>query len=55
VRVVQGQGVVERVSTGDNGRALFICTAPGLGRKAAALQMGRIETTTVQVPHAGWP
>jgi sugar lactone lactonase YvrE len=66
LRVVAGQGVVDRVSTGDHqsyacmlggddGRTLFICTAPGLGRKSAALEMGRIETTTVKVPHAGRP
>ena len=66
LRVVQGQGVVERVGTGDlhayacmlggeSGRTLFVCTAPGVGRKAAALQMARIDTTVVKVPRSGRP
>lgn len=63
LRVVEGQGVVELVSTGehqsyacvlggDDGRTLFVCTAPGVGPKAGALQQGRIEFTTVKVPNA---
>jgi sugar lactone lactonase YvrE len=63
LRVIEGQGVVERVSTGENqsyactlggdgGCTLFICTAPGVGPKAGELQRGRIECTTVRVPRA---
>ncbi len=63
LRVVEGQGVVELVSTGEHqsyacvlggndGRTLFVCTAPGVGPKAGALQQGRIEFTTVKVPNA---
>lgn len=63
LRVVEGEGVVERISTGENqsyacvlggddGRTLFICTAPGVGPKAGELKMGRIEFTTVKVPSA---
>lgn len=66
LRVVEGQGVVERLSTGplhayacmlggEDGRTLFLCTAPGVGRKSAALVLGRIDVTTVKVPHAGRP
>lgn len=63
LRVVEGQGVVDRVSTGEHqsyacllggadGHTLFICTAPGVGFKAGELQQGRIEFTTVKVPCA---
>jgi sugar lactone lactonase YvrE len=66
LRVAEGKGVVQRVSTGENqsyacmlgggdGRTLFICTAPGVGPKAGELRLGRIETTTVTVAHAGLP
>lgn len=66
LRVVEGQGVVERLSTGshqsyacalggEDGRTLFICTAPGVGPKAGALHEGRIECTQVQVPSAAAP
>lgn len=63
LRVVEGLGVVERVSTGEHqsyacmlggadGHTLFICTAPGVGPEAGELQQGRIEFTTVKVPRA---
>lgn len=66
LRVVEGQGVVERIATedrqtyacmlgGKDGRTLHICTAPGIGPKAGELQMGRIETATVKVARAGLP
>lgn len=38
-----------------DGRALFICTAPGVGSGPARLQQGRIDFTRVDVPHAGRP
>jgi sugar lactone lactonase YvrE len=64
LRVEEGKGVVNQVSTGENqsyactlggadGRTLFICTAPGVGPKAGELQLGRIETTRVAIPGAG--
>lgn len=63
LRVVEGQGEVARLSTGDHqsyacalggedGRTLFVCTAPGVGPKAGAMHEGRIECTQVQVPGA---
>ena len=63
LRVVEGPGEVERVSTGshqsyacalggEDGHTLFVCTAPGVGPKAGALNEGRIECTRVQVPAA---
>jgi sugar lactone lactonase YvrE len=66
LRVVEGLGVVEKISTGEHqsyacmlggndGLTLFICAAPGVGNRAAALQQGCILTTTVRVPRAGWP
>jgi sugar lactone lactonase YvrE len=66
LRVKEGKGVVNQVSTGENqsyacmlggadGRTLFICTAPGVGPKAGELQLGRIETTRVGIAGAGWP
>lgn len=66
LRVEEGKGVVNKLSTGENqsyacmlggedGRTLFICTAPGVGPKAGALQLGRIETTRVSIPGAGFP
>jgi sugar lactone lactonase YvrE len=66
LRVEEGKGVVNQVSTGEHqsyacmlggadGRTLFICTAPGVGPKAGQLQLGRIETTRVAIPGAGGP
>jgi len=63
LRVVEGQSEVARLSTGshqsyacalggEDGRTLFVCTAPGVGPKAGALHEGRIECTQVQVPSA---
>lgn len=63
LRVVEGQGEVDRLSTGSHqsyacalgggdGHTLFVCTAPGVGPKAGALNQGRIATTRVQVPAA---
>jgi sugar lactone lactonase YvrE len=63
LRVKEGQGVVDRVSTGEHqsyacslggadGHTLFICTAPGVGPKAGEMKQGRIEFTTVKVPRA---
>lgn len=66
LRVIEGRGVVQTLSTGDHGsyacmlggddgRTLFVCTAPGVGPLAAARCEGRIEFTQVEVPHAGRP
>lgn len=64
LRVREDPGIVQEVPTGerhghacmlggDNGRTLFICTAPGVGSEPVRLQQGRIEFTRVDVPHAG--
>jgi sugar lactone lactonase YvrE len=66
LRVVEGRGVVQAIATGDHGsyacmlggddgRTLFVCTAPGVGPAAEARREGRIEFTRVDVPHAGRP
>lgn len=66
LRVAEGGAIVETVPTGArhayacmlggaDGRTLFVCTAPGLGNKAATQREGRIEWTRAEVPHAGWP
>jgi sugar lactone lactonase YvrE len=66
LRVEEGKGVTDQVSTGENqsyacmlggedGRTLFVCTAPGVGPKAGELQLGRIETTRVSIPGASRP
>jgi sugar lactone lactonase YvrE len=60
VRVVEGRGIVDVVSTGDancyacalggdDGRTLFLCTAPGIGKADAARVEGRILFTQVEV------
>jgi hypothetical protein len=41
---------------GDDGRTLFMMTAPtSLPEAAVATPKGRIETATVDAPHAGLP
>ncbi|SPJ18006.1 Gluconolactonase [Burkholderiales bacterium] len=66
LRVRQGQGVVQTVSTGqrhayacmlggEDGCTLFICTASGIGPAHAQAQQGRIEFVRVECPHAGLP
>jgi sugar lactone lactonase YvrE len=66
IRVREGGGIVERVSTGDCGafacmlggddrKTLHICTALRSGPPAAELMSGRIETIRATVPGAGLP
>jgi len=66
IRVKQGGEVVERIKVetdafacmlgGPDGRTLFIATAPSSDpEKCRAMRGGRIETTQVEVPHAGLP
>lgn len=66
LRVAEGGEVLARVPLtqrsyacmlgGDDGRTLFVCTAPTHEpRKALAERRGRIETVRVDVPHAGLP
>ena len=66
IRVRQGGEVVERIKVetdafacmlgGPDGRTLFVATAPGSDpEKCRAARGGRIETTQVEVPHAGLP
>lgn len=63
---MEQRGVVQTIPTGergsfacmlggDDGRTLFICTAPAFGPEAGARCEGRIEFTQVTVPHAGRP
>ena len=40
---------------GDDGKTLYVCTATGSGPHAEARREGRIESTRVEVPHAGLP
>jgi sugar lactone lactonase YvrE len=40
---------------GDDGRTLFMATADGNVFKDHAMRSGKIWTTRVDVPHAGWP
>jgi sugar lactone lactonase YvrE len=66
IRVKQGGEVTERIKVetdafacmlgGPDGRTLFIATAPNSDpEKCRATRGGRIETTHVEVPHAGLP
>jgi sugar lactone lactonase YvrE len=66
VRVAEGGEILEVVTAsqpvfacalgGDDRRTLHLITAPGFGEEVAAGKgLGRIETTTVDVPGAGWP
>jgi sugar lactone lactonase YvrE len=66
VRVREGGEITHRISTGDRGafacalggadrRTLYICTATVTGAQAADARTGRIESSRVDVPGAGWP
>lgn len=65
IRVTEGGDITDKIDTGrgafacilggEDGRTLFVCTATGSGPHAEARRDGRIETTRVQVPHAGLP
>jgi sugar lactone lactonase YvrE len=66
LRVREGQGVVQSIETGarrayacmlggEDGRTLFICTAPGIGAAQAQKCGGQIEWVRVDEPHAGMP
>lgn len=66
VRIQDGGEILERVSTGDRGayavalggadrRSLMICTNIYRNKDHAGNPTGRIETTRVTVPGAGWP
>jgi sugar lactone lactonase YvrE len=66
LRVAEGGEILETVDTtqtafacmlgGDDGRTLFVMTAPDSNHEArAASRDGCIEVATVSVPHAGRP
>jgi sugar lactone lactonase YvrE len=67
VRVREGGEITARVAVssgsrsyacmlgGDDGRTLFVCTAPGIHPSEETARSGRIEIATVEVPHAGLP
>jgi sugar lactone lactonase YvrE len=65
VRIAEGGKVLEVVEAGqacyacmlggEDGRTLFMMTAPSLGTDAAAAPAGKVVVTTVEVPHAGLP
>jgi sugar lactone lactonase YvrE len=65
VRMAQGGEVLEIVETGDNcfacmlggedGRTLFMLTAPSSGADVATTPRGKILITKVEAPHAGLP
>ena len=65
LRIAEGGEVLDRVETsqpsfacmlgGDDGKTLFIVTAPGSGSVAEKEPKGRIETARVTVGHAGLP
>ncbi|SFO45835.1 gluconolactonase [Pseudonocardia ammonioxydans] len=67
VRVAEGGEVLEEISTGDegvfacmlggdDGRTLFLCVAPNFDEgERATTTLGRVVSTTVDVPHAGTP
>ncbi len=65
VRIAEGGEVLETIDAGqacyacmlggDDGRTLFMMTAPPLGVDAAAAPMGKVVIATVDVAHAGLP
>jgi sugar lactone lactonase YvrE len=66
LRVREGGEVTHRIATGDRGafacalggddrRTLYVCTATVTGPPAAEAKTGRMESTRVDVPGAGWP
>ncbi|WP_322012143.1 SMP-30/gluconolactonase/LRE family protein [Paraburkholderia sp. J12] len=66
LRVTEADGIVDTIGTGeqncyacmlggDDGRTLFLCTAPGIGEDNMVRKGGRIQFTRVTVPHAGLP
>ncbi len=65
LRIAEGGEVLDRVETsqpsfacmlgGDDGKTLFVVTAPGSGSVAEKEPKGRIETARVAVGHAGLP
>jgi len=64
-RIAEGGQVLETVDAGqacyacmlggEDGRTLFMMTAPPLGVDAAAAPMGKVVVATVDVGRAGWP
>ncbi len=50
-----GQACYACMLGGDDGRTLFMMTAPPLGVDAAAAPMGKVVIATVDVAHAGLP
>lgn len=67
VRLAEGGKVLEEISTGDegvfacmlggeDGRTLFLCVAPNFDEgERSTTRLGRLVSTTVDVPHAGRP
>lgn len=65
VRVKEGGEITDTIDTGrgafacmlggEDGRTLFVCTAPSSGDDAESSRDGRIESVRVDVPHAGLP
>ena len=65
VRIAEGGEVLEAIDTGqacyacmlggEDGRTLFMLTAPPLGVDAASAPMGKVVVATVEVAHAGLP
>jgi sugar lactone lactonase YvrE len=65
VRIAEGGEVLETIEAGqacyacmlggEDGRTLFMMTAPPLGIDAAARPLGKVVTATVDVAHAGLP
>ena len=65
VRIAEGGEVLETIDAGqacyacmlggEDGRTLFMMTAPPLGADAAAAPMGKVVITTVEAGHAGLP
>ena len=65
VRIAEGGEVLEAIDPGqacyacilggDDGRTLFMLTAPPMGENPAAAPLGKVSVATVDVPHAGLP
>jgi sugar lactone lactonase YvrE len=67
LRVAEGGEILEEISTGDDGtyacmlggadgRTLYLCVAPNfLEHERKSTRLGRLLSTTVDVPHAGLP